>query len=326
MPPAPPAGDGGCLLAGGEPGLPAPRPSPGPVARAGLAVSPLHGRPVPGPLSPQGPPGGRGGPSVYRAGLATPPSTSSHPRSRSSSVVVLSCPPVYPQPNRARIPRPWAVATGPLTWYIITPAPPAVRLPPQPPPAMKRALAFLRVSAPPVTAAAPSAEQVTFFEARVRPLLVQHCQSCHGPKKQQGGLRLDSASALQAGGDTGPVVVPGKPERSLLVRAVRHLGPKMPPTAPLPAADVATLVEWVKAGAAWPADTAALRKRGTVTDADRAFWSFRPVRDPAVPVVKNTAWALTPLDRFLLEKLEAKGLTPARPADRRTLLRRATYD
>jgi hypothetical protein len=196
---------------------------------------------------------------------------------------------------------------------------------------MKRTLllfALLASGALPGAAAGPppSAEQVRFFETRVRPLLLVQCASCHGPKKQNGGLRLDSAAGLRAGGDSGAVVVPGKPEQSLLLRAVRYQGPKMPPTKALAAADVATLVEWVKMGAPWPAQTGAVRNKGTVTDADRAFWAFRPVRDRAVPVVKNTAWPRTAIDRFLLAKLEEKGLAPAASADRRTLIRRATFD
>jgi mono/diheme cytochrome c family protein len=174
------------------------------------------------------------------------------------------------------------------------------------------------------TAAAPrpTAEEARFFESRVRPLLVRHCQECHGPKKTSGGLRLDSAAGLRNGGDSGAVLDTANPERSLLLRAVRHEGPKMPPKKRLSAAEVEVLARWVKSGAPWPAEGPAWTSR-TVTAAD---WAFRPVVDSVVPAVRNADWPRNPVDRFLLAKMEAKGLSPADPADRRTLLRRVTFD
>src|SRR5262245_7250513 len=154
----------------------------------------------------------------------------------------------------------------------------------------------------------PDAEQARFFESKVRPLFVEHCQQCHGPKKQQGGLRLDTAAGFRTGGDSGALVTAGKPNKSLLLRAVRHEGPKMPPKKQLAPSDVAVLAEWVKRGAAWPETTVAKRPKG-ITAEDRAFWAFQPVRDPVVPVVNSTLLANNPIDRFLLARLEAKGLS-----------------
>ena len=127
------------------------------------------------------------------------------------------------------------------------------------------------------------------FEAKVRPLLVERCTPCHGPDKQKGGLRLDSAETLARGGESGPAVVPGKPDESRLVEAVRYAGDlKMPPKGKLSEADVAALVAWVRRGAVWPATAAPAGpskpapagRRAFVNDEDRAFWAFRPVRDP----------------------------------------------
>src|SRR4051812_25467495 len=167
--------------------------------------------------------------------------------------------------------------------------------------------------AAPLPAAPPGAnsEQVRFFEAKVRPLLLAHCVECHGPKKRQGGLRLDSAAGLQDGGDSGAVVVPGQPDKSLLLRAVRHEGPKMPPKKQLAGADIAALADWIRMGAPWPAITVPTRPGREITAQDRAFWSFQPVRDPAVPSVKDSAWPQSALDRFILARLEAMGLSPS---------------
>ncbi len=188
-------------------------------------------------------------------------------------------------------------------------------------------LALLAASAPLAaqTAAAPTREQLEFFEARVRPVLAEHCWKCHGPKKQMSGLRLDSRAALLQGGDDGPAVVPGHPEKSALIRAVRHAGPlKMPPKGKLPPQAVADLAAWIKMGAPWPAaQPPAVAKSA---DAWRTHWAFQPVRDPPLPAVRAADWPRTSVDRFILSALEAKGLTPSPAADRRTLIRRATFD
>ena len=170
-----------------------------------------------------------------------------------------------------------------------------------------------------------------YFEKKIRPLLVNHCQECHGPKKQRGGLRLDSRTAVLKGGDTGTAIVPGQPAQSRLIKAVGYadVNLRMPPKTRLSAEQVADLTAWVKMGAAWP-DEAAVQPAGT----GEAFpmkerlkhWAWQPVKPVAPPAVRNAAWVRTPIDAFLLAKLEAAGIPPAPPADRRTLLRRVTFD
>ncbi|WZO96659.1 PSD1 and planctomycete cytochrome C domain-containing protein [Isosphaeraceae bacterium EP7] len=168
-----------------------------------------------------------------------------------------------------------------------------------------------------------------FFEKEVRPLLVARCQSCHGEAKQKGGLRLDSLPSALAGGGTGPAVVPGKPAESLLVDAIRY-GElyQMPPKSRLPEAEVATLTRWVEMGAPWPASVAAAAKPSNHFDlTERArHWSFQPVRLAEPPRVADEAWPTGEIDRFLLSRLEAKGLKPAPDAGRVTLIRRTTFD
>src|SRR5262245_52919630 len=182
----------------------------------------------------------------------------------------------------------------------------------------------LSLAAPPLHA--QTAEQLRFFEAKVRPILVEHCQKCHGAKKQQGGLRLDTGANFRAGGDTGKLIDEKHPLDSLILRAVRHEGPEMPPKQKLAAADVDVLTRWVKMGAPWPADATKTRPRGVITDEDRAFWAYQPVRDHPAPAVTDAAWARNSVDRFILAKLEAKKLAPSPEADRRTLIRRVTFD
>jgi hypothetical protein len=173
----------------------------------------------------------------------------------------------------------------------------------------------------------PSREAAEFFEAKVRPVLVEKCFSCHGPKKQQGGLRLDGRTTAFKGGDSGPVVVAGKPDESLLVKAVRYDGDlKMPPKGKLAAAEVEALSEWVRKGAPWPEDVAATALKSTVADARAKHWSFRPVQKPRPPAVKNADRVATPVDAFVLARLEDKGLSLSPPAARRTLVRRVTFD
>jgi hypothetical protein len=168
----------------------------------------------------------------------------------------------------------------------------------------------------------PSAADAEFFEKEVRPLLVERCWKCHGETRNKGGLKLTSRDHLLRGGDSGPAVVPGKPEESLLVRAVQYRGtPRMPPGDKLTDRQIEALARWVKRGALWPADG-----RSAHTEQPRRFWTFQPVRRVPVPAVRDTAWPRSAVDRFILTGLEAKGLTPARPADKRTLLRRATFD
>jgi hypothetical protein len=186
---------------------------------------------------------------------------------------------------------------------------------------------------PDTEAARPSAEAAEFFNRKIRPLLTARCLECHGGAKQKGGLRLDSPAAFAAGGDSGVAVVPGKPDESLLIEAIRYASDlKMPPKSKLPAEEIALFVRWVEAGAIWPKGDSPVPERpmektaASVTDEDRAFWAFQPIAAPAIPPVRNTTWPKSPLDHFVLARLEASGLSPAPPADRRTLIRRATLD
>ncbi|MBX6312891.1 MAG: DUF1553 domain-containing protein [Isosphaeraceae bacterium] len=185
----------------------------------------------------------------------------------------------------------------------------------------------------PAHSAEPAPEQVRFFETRVRPVLAEHCHKCHGPDKQKSGLRLDSRASALAGGDSGPAVVPGQPEESLLVVAIRHEDDalKMPPSKKLAAEQIADLTRWIAMGAPWPGGEEAApapTRRGEfqISDQDRAHWAFQPVRRPPVPAVKDQAWMSNPIDAFILAGLEAKGLRPNPPAARHELIRRAYYD
>jgi hypothetical protein len=177
-------------------------------------------------------------------------------------------------------------------------------------------------------AAEPTAEAITFFETEVRPLLVEKCQKCHGPRKQESGLRLDSRQALLKGGERGPAVVPGKAEQSILIAAVRQSGDlKMPPGSRLSDEQIAVLNRWVADGAAWPDEkSATVTRSGPIVLRERRHWAFQPITDPPVPAVHNSAWPLTDLDRFILARLEAQGLKPVQSADKRTLIRRVTFD
>jgi cytochrome c553 len=189
------------------------------------------------------------------------------------------------------------------------------------------ALAASDVPAKPPPVSPQAAE---FFEKSVRPVLANNCTSCHGSKRHSGGLRLDSRAALTKGGDDGPVVVPGDPAHSPLVRAVRHEGDlKMPPKKKLPDDAIDALTAWVRMGAPWPEEAAAAPVPGDVSSilaARQSHWAFRPVRLPPLPAVHKEAWVRDPIDRFILAKLEEKGLSPAPEADRRTLIRRLSFD
>jgi hypothetical protein len=172
-----------------------------------------------------------------------------------------------------------------------------------------------------------------FFESKVRPVLIKRCYECHSiEKKTKGGLALDTRAGWQHGGDNGPAIIPGDLTKSLIIKAVRYLDEDfaMPPKSRLPADEVAILEEWVKRGAPDPrtddATKAAKPKRAINLEEGRKFWAFQPVSHPSAPAVKDTAWAKDPLDRFLLAKIEAKGLKPATDADRHTWIRRVSLD
>ncbi len=184
--------------------------------------------------------------------------------------------------------------------------------------------------------AAPEAEsfspqQVAFFESKVRPILAENCHKCHGGDDPKAGLRLDSRATILAGGESGPAVMPGKPENSLLVEAINYASFEMPPDGKLSDDKIATLTEWVRMGAPWPAETGNTvlvpRTAGLeITDEDRHYWAFVPPSRPSLPRVSSPEWARNPIDAFVLAKLEGRQLHPAPPADRRELIRRAYFD
>src|SRR5262249_4652826 len=191
-------------------------------------------------------------------------------------------------------------------------------------------------------APAPAAQAGDFFESKIRPVLAANCYDCHTDQRM-GGLRLDSRDALLKGGRSGPAIVPGDPEKSLLIAAVLQTGAlKMPKGGVLKADEVSALVEWVRAGADWPSSTATETRNASTAAGkpsaaapassyvfkpeQRAFWSFQPLRKPAVPAVSHESWPKTDIDRFILARLEKEGLTPVPAADKRTLIRRATLD
>jgi Protein of unknown function (DUF1553)/Protein of unknown function (DUF1549)/Planctomycete cytochrome C len=173
-------------------------------------------------------------------------------------------------------------------------------------------------------------DQADFFEAKIRPVLEEHCFKCHGPRKQESGLRLDSRAGMLRGTDNGAVVVPGHPEESPLIEAIGHGGAiKMPPKSKLSLQAIADVTYWVRMGLPWP-DSRQKSSKGSVQDhADaraKQHWSFQPVRDSLPPEVKAKAWPQTSVDRFILARLEARGLAPSPRADRLTLIRRASFD
>jgi cytochrome c553 len=182
-----------------------------------------------------------------------------------------------------------------------------------------------------VAARAITPQEAEFFEKNVRPVLVESCLECHGPEKQKAELRLDSRAAILKGSDLGPVVVPGKPNESSLIRSVRHEGDaeKMPEKADkLPDAQIAALTEWVRMGLPWPEHApAALSAQ---EQAAKTHWAFQRVKKPAVPEVgegrRKNEEGRSPIDAFILAKLEEKGLSMSSEASRRTLIRRATFD
>ena len=169
-----------------------------------------------------------------------------------------------------------------------------------------------------------------FFESRIRPLLANNCYGCHANSKL-GSLRLDSREAMLAGGSSGAALIPGDPEMSLLIKAVVQGGDlKMPKGGKLKQAEIDDLIAWVKAGANWPAEKPAVtsNKSGeyTITPEQRAFWSYQPLHATPPPEVRNTKWAKSPIDRFILARLEKDGMKPVAAAGKRTLIRRATLD
>ena len=178
-------------------------------------------------------------------------------------------------------------------------------------------------------------EAIKFFESKVRPVLVARCLKCHGAAQQKGELRLDSREAVLKGGESGEIVVSGKPSESLLIEAINRTGLEMPPDAPLKDNEIAALTEWVRRGLPWPTvdgKSRVLEPSGQrITEADKQYWAFQPIRDPAVPEFKsqisNSKFQVrNEVDHFIAARLAAEGFIPAPEADRRTLVRRLTFD
>jgi mono/diheme cytochrome c family protein len=193
-------------------------------------------------------------------------------------------------------------------------------------------LAGLVLGALTAAAAEPTREQLAFFESKIRPILANHCYKCHSmdADRVKGGLYLDTREGTLKGGNTGPAVVPGDPDKSLLIRAVRYLDKdmEMPPKGEkLSDAQIADLVAWVKMGAPDPRvpKVAGGTYKGN-SDKSRAHWAFQPLKRPAVPEVKKKDWVVNPVDNFILAKLEEHDMEPSPAADKRTLIRRATFD
>jgi len=183
--------------------------------------------------------------------------------------------------------------------------------------------------------AAPSPAQVEFFEKNIRPVLAAECYECHSSAKKKSGLALDTRDGLLKGGESGPALIPGQPDSSLLMQVLRHTHPKlkMPKNgAKLDARILANFAEWIRQGApdprSGPATTSAQPTSSTWADTlafRRQWWSFQPLAQPAVPTPKNAAWSTNAIDRFLLAKMESHGLAPGPDADARTLIRRLTF-
>ncbi len=177
---------------------------------------------------------------------------------------------------------------------------------------------------------------VSFFEAKIRPVLAAKCYACHSSKLKapMGGLVLDTRSGMRKGGALGPVIVPGKPPESQLLKALRFTDPQlqMPPTGKLPDTVIGDFEQWIAAGAPDPRKDAAgaadapTPLKGMPIEQGRNWWAFQPVQEKPSPAVKDTAWTKTKIDSFILAKLEEKKLKPSPEADPRTLVQRAFID
>ena len=171
-------------------------------------------------------------------------------------------------------------------------------------------------------------QDVAFFEAEIRPLLLRRCAECHGPEEQKASLRLDDPAAIRAGGDFGPLVVPGDVEASRLAQVIGYEDPhvQMPPKGQLSEAELALLREWITRGAVMPEGDLSLAAAEFDLEARLGHWAFQPIADPPLPAVGEPGWATTSVDRFVGEGLERAGLSPAPEAPRTAWLRRVCFD
>ena len=174
-------------------------------------------------------------------------------------------------------------------------------------------------------------EGIDFFEQKIRPVLVDRCYSCHSAnaaakKNLKGGLLLDTRETLRMGGESGPAIIPGKPRESLLIAAIRHESLEMPPKEKLSAQVIADFEKWVQIGAPDPRDELVATTTGIDIAAARRSWTYQTPKLPPEPTIANNKWPRSMIDRLLLANLESNHLTPAPPANKRTLIRRAAYD
>jgi len=178
--------------------------------------------------------------------------------------------------------------------------------------------------------AADDPKGIDFFEKNIRPALVAHCYQCHSAssKEIKGELRVDTKEGIRKGGESGAALVLGKPEESLLIKALRHEdGLEMPPKDKLPDNVIANFVKWIEMGAPDPRKANVTTVGGKINLAEaKKFWSFQPPKLVPPPTVKKTDWPKSEIDRYLFAALEAKQITPVADADRRTLIRRAYFD
>ncbi|WP_372715586.1 DUF1553 domain-containing protein [Novipirellula sp.] len=177
----------------------------------------------------------------------------------------------------------------------------------------------------------PSAEHLEFFEKEVRPLLAEHCYSCHSAsaEKLQAGLRVDTRAGLIEGGDSGASVEPGDPEASLFMEAVRYESYEMPPKGKLSDEQIATFEKWIQLGAPWPLEEAPESAAAPAFDLQQRkkdHWVWQPVQSPPLPAVQDRAWPKAELDHFILSQLEQNDLQPAEDAERAAILRRLCFD
>jgi len=171
--------------------------------------------------------------------------------------------------------------------------------------------------------------QLEFFESKIRPVLVEHCYACHSAEAKivRGGLQLDSHDAGRNGGDSGPAIMPGKPEESLLVQALKHEALEMPPGKKLSDQIIADFEVWIRDGAIDPREEVRPSKLKPVDwESAKQHWAFQSISNPSPPQLANSSWIQSPIDAFVLNRLQENGMQPAHAADKRTLIRRATYD
>lgn len=177
-----------------------------------------------------------------------------------------------------------------------------------------------------------SAEDVKFFETKIRPLLIEKCADCHGAETQESELRLDTYAGMISGGKSGPGIIPGKPAESLVMAAINYADSnlQMPPDGKLPNEEIDLLKQWIQKGAPHPESgsvASVMPRRGSFDlDEAREYWAFRPVQRPEIPQQESGEWGQNPIDAVLLAGLKSQGLTPNPAADKRTLIRRATFD